>query len=135
MSTFEQTIHEAQVQRKQIFEQLQNLGAFRPGSFIERYVTCGNPNCHCAQPGDKRHGPHYLITRKVHKQTVSKPIKQSEAAIAKTQVERYQLFQSLIHDLVEVNIRICDTELAMQEAAAEGTAAKKRGSRQNSPRK
>lgn len=134
MPTLEQTIHEAEVQRNQILEQLQNLGPFRPGSFIERYVTCGNPSCHCAQPGDKKHGPHYLITRKVQNKTVSKPIKQTDAVKAKAQVDRYQQFQSLIHDLVEVNIRMCDTELEMQEAA-EDTAAKKRGSRQISRKK
>lgn len=134
MSSLDQTIHEAEVQREQILDQLKELGSFRPGSFIERYVTCGNPACHCAQPGNTRHGPHYLITRKVQNKTVSKPIKQTEAEKAKEQVHLFQRFQSLIHDFVEVNVRICDAELALHQAVGD-TAVKKRGSRQTSRRK
>lgn len=134
MKTPEQILHDAEIQREQILDQIKALGSFRPGSFIERYVSCGNPACHCAQPGDTKHGPHYLITRKVQNKTVSKPIKKTDAEKAKEQVGQYKRFQSLIQDFVEVNVRICDAELAIQQAA-EDPAAKKRGSRENSRRK
>ncbi len=35
-------MHVAEAQGKRILEQLQSLGTFRPGSFIERYATCKN---------------------------------------------------------------------------------------------
>lgn len=28
------------------------------GTLVEEYVTCGDPTCHCAEEGDKGHGPY-----------------------------------------------------------------------------
>ena len=34
------------------------VGFICEGSLVERYTSCGNPNCRCAEP-DGRHGPYY----------------------------------------------------------------------------
>ena len=31
---------------------------------IAKYVRCGKPNCHCAQPGDPGHGPYFYLRYK-----------------------------------------------------------------------
>jgi hypothetical protein len=33
------------------------------GSLIERYTTCNNPNCRCADP-NQRHGPYWQLSWK-----------------------------------------------------------------------
>ena len=69
---------------------------------------CGNPNCHCHQPGDSGHGPYYRLTRKVEGKTVTETFS-SPAALAKAQreVAEYHRFRALSHELLAVNEAVC----------------------------
>ena len=51
--------------RQNLVKVLPSLTETLRGSLIERYLTCGNPDCKCAR--GKRHGPVWYLTRKKHK--------------------------------------------------------------------
>jgi hypothetical protein len=49
------------------------------GSLVERYTSCHNPNCRCADPA-QRHGPYWQLSWKERGRTVSRIISAEEAS-------------------------------------------------------
>ena len=128
------SIESLQIDQQTLLEKLQGLGPCMQGSLIRRHVRCGNPSCHCSQEGDPGHGPHWYLSRSRKGKTMTKKIPQHQVEQVQQQVQRYHVFQDIMHELMETNNRICELMLKEQQAA-EDTAAKKRGSRENSRRK
>lgn len=54
------------------------IGFTCEGSLIERYTTCNNPNCRCADP-EQRHGPYWQLSWKQGGKTVSKLLSADDA--------------------------------------------------------
>lgn len=50
------------------------------GSLIERYTTCNNPNCRCADP-NQRHGPYWQLSWKQDGKTISKILSPEDATL------------------------------------------------------
>lgn len=54
----------------------------------------------------------------------------------KTQIDEYHHFQSIIHELTEINVQICDTLIELQQSTTDGSKtaedAEKRGSKRKS---
>ena len=63
-----------QRRRQQLLPALLKIGDLRSGSLVARYRHCGKSNCHCAQIGDRGHGPSFSLTRRVAGKTVTKII-------------------------------------------------------------
>jgi hypothetical protein len=94
--------------RWHLYQQLQNLGDFRPGTISVNYRKCGKPNCTCAQPGHPGHGPQYLwnTTQKGKSRAQSLWLGPEVEKVAQ-ELETYGRFVSLCGQLVEVNEQIC----------------------------
>jgi Family of unknown function (DUF6788) len=56
------------------------IGFTCEGSLLERYTTCNNPNCRCADP-NQRHGPYWQLSWKEGGKTVSKLFSAEDAAL------------------------------------------------------
>ena len=111
--------------RKDLLKQISALPAFRQGTLASRFRKCGKPNCHCAGDESSGHGPSWNITRKVHGRTVSTYIKTEDIDVIQQQVDTFHQFQNLVHEYVEVNIKICDARL--EEGKAASREAEKKG--------
>jgi hypothetical protein len=61
----------------------------RPGSLVKRYRACGKPTCHCAQKGDRGHGPSWSLTRPVAGKTVTKVIPPNAVEATQAQFAEY----------------------------------------------
>jgi hypothetical protein len=72
-------------------------------SFVERFTTCGKPNCCCAQ--GQKHGPFYYLTAGLKAGQVRKFILSSpeQQALARQGVEAYQLFWDELEELSQIN--------------------------------
>lgn len=108
-------------------------GLMRPGSLVKRYRKCGKANCHCAAPESAGHGPQWLLTREVGGKTVSRAIPANRVDETRSQLEEHKRFRERVHELVEVNVALCDEALKTQSPA--NAAAQKGGSRRRSPEK
>jgi len=67
----EPSLPELESRRAGLFARLAAIGDFRRGSITENYRRCGKPNCACARPGHRGHGPQYNLTRRVGGKTVN----------------------------------------------------------------
>ena len=59
---------------------LADFGFTCEGSLVERYTTCNNPNCRCADPA-QRHGPYWQLSWKEGGKTISKLLTAEDAAL------------------------------------------------------
>ena len=112
---------------------LAQIRDMRPGSLVGRYRKCGKPSCHCAATGSAGHGPSWSLTREVEGKTVTKIIP-AGAAVERTQAQiaEYRRFRALTREVVEVSEKLCDAQLAADEAATETGPAQKGGSKRRS---
>lgn len=121
-------------QRASVLNQLGAVSDFRPGTLIGRYRKCGKPGCRCAREGERGHGPSWSLTRSVNGKTVTKIIARDSVEVTKQQIAEYHRFQELVHELVEINERICDVLLEVGEEH-DPERAEKGGSAPQSRRK
>ena len=103
-----ESLSELESRRATVQAQLAQLGDMRSGSITGTGGRCGNPNCHCHNPGDPGHGPYFRLTRKVDNKTVTVTFS-TPAALAKArrEVAEYHRFRELGGELLQVNEQIC----------------------------
>ena len=69
---------------------------------------CGKPNCACAQPGHRGHGPQYNLTRRIGGKTVNVHLKPGpELEKAEREVAEHQRFAALVEEVSQVSEAIC----------------------------
>ena len=72
-------------------------------SFVERFTTCGKPNCCCSR--GQRHGPFYYLTVGLQAGQVRKFLLKSPAQqeVARQGVNAYQSFWEGLEELSQIN--------------------------------
>ncbi len=61
--------------RAELFGLISQVGDFRRGALNAVWRKCGKPNCACAQPGRRGHGPQWNLTRRIGGKTVNVHLK------------------------------------------------------------
>jgi hypothetical protein len=86
-------------------------------SFVERFTTCGKPNCCCGR--GERHGPFYYLTAGLQAGQVRKFLLKSpeQQTVARQGVTAYQAFWDDLEELSQIN-----GELLRRGEALEGPA-------------
>ena len=96
-------------QRARLYAELAATGDLRRGSVTVNYRRCGKPNCACAGPEHPGHGPRYLWTRSVAGgKTKGRQLKAGEVDKVRDEIDTYQQFVALSHQIVAVNETICE---------------------------
>jgi hypothetical protein len=114
----EPSLQELEAERDRLYVQLSEVGDFRRGSVAENWRRCGKPNCACAQPGHRGHGPRFLWTRTVRGQrTRGRQLAASEVDKVRGELAAYRQFASLAERIVEVNEAICEARPVAGTAA------------------
>jgi hypothetical protein len=121
----ENILNKLQIKKEKILQQISKLDDFRQGSLSPRYRKCGKPYCHCAKEDSKGHGPLWMVTRSVKGKTISKAIPLEEVDTTFKQIDTFHRFQNLVHEYIETNIRICNTQL--EKGKETSREAKKKG--------
>jgi len=111
--------------RAELFGLIAQVGDFRRGALNAVWRKCGKPNCACARPGHRGHGPQYNLTRRVAGKTVNTHLKPGpELAKAEREVAEHQRFAGLVEEVTEVSEALCAarpvTGAAPAPAAPEG---------------
>ncbi len=94
-----------------LLAQLKILPDSLRASLVERFSTCGKPNCSCHHGGDK-HGPFYYLTQclavgKMNKFLLKTPAQQQAA---KAGIESYRQLQEQIEELSQINAELLRRE-------------------------
>lgn len=128
----EPSLGELDAERDQLYARLSMVGDFRRGSVSENWRKCGKPNCACAAPDHRKHGPRFLWTRSAgRRKTVGRQLAAGEVEKVRREVARHGEFAALSEQIAEVNERICEARPAAGGAAGvdpSGTGGEKGGS-------
>ena len=75
-------------------------------SVVERFGTCGKPNCACAR--GQKHGPFYYLTQCLAVGRVNKFLLKTEAARARARqaAEAFSVFYDQIEELSQINTEL-----------------------------
>src|SRR5215472_1730761 len=116
----EPSLAELEAERDRLFARLAAVGDFRRGSVSANYRKCGKPNCACAAPGHRGHGPRFLWTRSAgSRRTVGRQLAPGEVDKVRAEVARHREFTAISEQIAEVSERICE---ARQGAGADAAA-------------
>ena len=103
-----ETLDALESRRKEILDQIGQLGYFRPGMISVNYRKCGKKNCACARRGHPGHGPQYLWNSTFGGRSVAENLPLGpRLEKARKEVGAYGSFLKLTRELVEINQRIC----------------------------
>lgn len=102
------TLERLERKRIALYQQLQSLGDFRPGTISVNFRKCGKQGCACARPFHPGHGPQYLWNTSSGGRSRAQNLRLGpELEKARREVENHQTFLRLCRELVEVNEKIC----------------------------
>src|SRR5258706_6558868 len=103
--------------RAELFALISQGGDSRRGALNLVWRKCGKPNCACAQPGHRGHGPQYNLTRRVGGKTVNVHLKPGpELEKAEREVAEHQRFADLVEEVTQVSEAICAARPAARTA-------------------
>jgi hypothetical protein len=133
----ELSLPELEAERDRLYAQLSAIGDFRRGSVSENYRKCGKPNCACAQPDHRGHGPRFLWTRTARgRGTVGRQLAAGEVEKVRREVARHAEFAAISEQIAQVSETICEARpaagldaLLVPEGGKGGSATRSRGRR------
>jgi hypothetical protein len=103
-----ESLTELEARRRQLFQEMEALGDFRPGMISTNYRKCGKQNCACARPGHAGHGPQYLWNTTQNNRSRSQVIRLGpELEKVEKEIANYRRFGELCSELVAVNEQLC----------------------------
>ncbi len=120
------------VRRQHLLQQLAALGDLRPGSLVQTYRKCGKPNCACAQSDQHKHGPYWMLTRKVGRTTRTRAIPAAAVEATRAQIAECQRLRQLVAELIEASEQACQAQLEAARNASETTADAQKNSAHSS---
>jgi hypothetical protein len=104
-----ETLESLEAKRTRLYQELAALGDFRRGTISANFRRCGKPNCACAQPGHRGHGPQYLWNATIAGESRARNLRLGpELEKVAREVDTYRTFVRLCTELVAVNERLCD---------------------------
>ena len=122
--------------RAELFALISQVGDFRRGSLNAVWRRCGKPNCACAQPGHRGHGPQWNLTRRIGGKTVNVHLKPGpELEKVQREVAEHQRFADLVEEVSQVSEAICARPVRAGSAPLPpgGKRGSRRGSRRSPP--
>jgi len=103
-----EALSELEARRRRLFQELEELGDFRPGMISANYRRCGKQNCACARPGHPGHGPQYLWNTTQNNRSRAQVIRLGpELEKVEREIANYRRFGELCSELVAVNEQLC----------------------------
>ena len=121
--------------RAELFGLICQAGDFRRGALNAVWRKCGKPNCACARPGHRGHGPQWNLTRRIGGKTVNVHLKLGpELEKARAEVAEHQRFAALVEEVSQVSEAICAARPVAGQAAPPPAEGERGGSRRNSRR-
>ncbi len=112
---------------------LGEVGFICEGSLVERYTSCGNPNCRCAEP-EGRHGPYYQLSWKEAGTTVSRLISAEDARLYREWIANRRRLESALEDMRDLSRQAGEYLLAADGKAFQGPPRPRRRGRSAGPK-
>jgi hypothetical protein len=99
--------------RKGLAQQLPPVTEILRGSLLERYVTCGNPACKCAE--GERHGPIWYLTVTLGPgRTTGGIVSEEKVAEVRGWIDNYHKLKDHLEKISDINRELLRRQRAQQ---------------------
>jgi hypothetical protein len=97
---------------QKIKDELQKIGAMRPGSLNEQYSVCGVKGCACADlEKPKKHGPYYQLSYVHQGKSSSQFIQREFLTKTEKQLVEFKKFKSLTNEWIDLALTVAKETL------------------------
>ena len=107
MNTHKNAKHSKMTTHQQKFELLKKrilgVGFVAEGSLVKRFLTCGNPSCHCHNNPDERHGPYFQMTWKRNGKTISKFIPPKLVSLYEQWINNKKILNGILKEMYRIS--------------------------------
>ena len=110
---------------------LAEVGFTCEGSLVERYTSCHNPNCRCADPA-QRHGPYWQLSWKEGGRTVSRIISGEEAKLYRQWIANRRHLEAILALMRDISRHAAEHATAEAGHPFHGPARPRDGRRSSS---
>jgi hypothetical protein len=127
-----------EAERARLYGELAGVGDFRRGTLSAVFRKCGKPNCRCAQPGERGHGPQWnWVAWRGGRTVTTHPRPGPELDKAQREAGQWERFRELTGQIEAVNEAICEARPALPRpaVAAPEPEGQKKGSSARSSRR
>ena len=111
-------LEQYQQQYEQLKAELVDIGFVCQGSVLERYTSCGNPNCRCQADPPQRQGPYGQWTRKVAAKTGTVRLSPEEAVLYQEWIDNNRRLRRIVADMDKISTKARKILLAQAAKAA-----------------
>lgn len=101
------------------------IGFTCEGSLLQRYTTCNNPNCRCADPA-RRHGPYWQLSWKEDGRTVSRLLSAEEAQLYQEWIANRNRLDAVLAEMRDLSRRAGENFVAQAGFAFQGPPRRRR---------
>jgi hypothetical protein len=98
---------------------LAEIGFTCEGSLIERYTTCNNPHCRCADP-EQRHGPYWQLSWKRAGKTTSKILPAQDAVLYREWIANRRTLEAALDEMRDLSRQATAQILASHDRPLHG---------------
>jgi hypothetical protein len=92
-----------QAELKRLAAQLADIGFIYPGSLVQRYTTCGNPDCRCQADPPQLHGPYWQWSKAVAGKTVSRTVTDEQVPLYQAWIANRRRLRQIIAEMEQVS--------------------------------
>ncbi len=114
---------------RQARQALAQIGYFRRGTLLRRFMPCGKSGCRCQATPPQLHGPYYEWTRKVAGKTVSLRLTPEQAALMAQWIAAGRQLDRLLARLERLSLHATDHVLRELRRQAPRPSARRRACR------
>jgi hypothetical protein len=109
---------------------LSQLGYFRRGTLLKRFMPCGKPGCACQASPPRLHGPYYQWTRKVAGKTVTVRLTHEQADLLAGWIATGREMDKIVAQMERLSLRATDRLLKeLPSPTRKASAARAQGKR------
>lgn len=103
-------LKELEDKKRELCDELKQLGAFRRGTLSLIYRKCGRPNCKCTKRGHRGH-PQYIWSTTIRGKSYARNIPLGpQMQKYKGEIENYHKFLKIRDEIIEVSEKIADEQ-------------------------
>ena len=99
----ERRLRECRKEYDRIKARIRDLGFICEGSLVERWTSCGKPNCRCTSDPPQRHGPYYQLTWKEQGKTVTRRLPPEQAQLYQEWITNRRQLEALLHQMRDIS--------------------------------
>ena len=110
-----------QAELKRLSAEIAEVGFISPGSLVQRYTTCGRPDCRCAADPPQLHGPYWHWSNRVAGKTINRSVTDEQVPLYQEWIANRRRLRHIIAEIEKVSNQA--TQILLIKAATPPTRA------------